>query len=128
VTFRMARLTCSRGRRLFSAALTLLYFWAFVALGLTHTHGVAGIAARRPAPAIAGAHSPAACIGRAASRPDDDAPCAVCAAVHAATVALAQPPVPVHTLLAAPRLAAWSSVLTPRRTPRTSRSRAPPQV
>ncbi len=128
MTFPMPRLTYRRGRRPLSAALVLLYFWAFVALGLTHTHGSVGTATRLHALELARASGPAQSMGRVPAPLGDDAPCAICAAAHAAPAAIAQPPAHAHTPLPTEDFVLWSPVLAPSRTPRISRSRAPPQV
>lgn len=128
MTFRMPRPTRSRGGQRLSAVLVLLYFWAFVALGLTHTHGAIPAAARRHAPGVACASAAQQFVARADLQPANDTPCALCTAVHAAPAAMPQPPAPAYPLLGAQSFALWSPDLTPKRTPRISRSRAPPQV
>ncbi len=64
MTYRSFRLTSRRARRISAASLTLVYFWAFVALGLTHTHGAVAIASRRalPHPPLAQPPMPAAAL------------------------------------------------------------------
>ena len=94
--FSASRLTRRGNRRLLSALVALVYLWAFVALGLTHTHAAVPMAPHRPSTRAAFSASPNGMIVAPAVAPDNDTPCAVCAAVHAATVALAQPPAATH--------------------------------
>jgi hypothetical protein len=127
VSISASRLTYWRGRQPLGALLALVYFWAFVAVGLTHSHAPlrtmtccpdSGAAAVQPAaPAI----TPAAVSA-------EDTSCHVCAAVHATAVALVSPPAAGHTPVPANRLAASHDSPAPARSLTASQPRAPPQA
>src|SRR5438105_1103886 len=91
------RRDCRRRGRL-SAALALIYFCAFAALGLAHTHAPTGPETERHP--IGGSSA----FERSGSRvlPVSDrgasAPCSLCAAASAAAICLAQPPTATHAL------------------------------
>ena len=92
----LLRLTRWQGRRLTAFLLVSTYAWAFAALDITHTHASPRPQARW---AAAPASLPIPATGHAlthAKAGAPETPCPVCAAVHAASVALVQPPAPVR--------------------------------
>jgi hypothetical protein len=124
----LLRLTRGPNRRLAALVLVLTYAWAFVALDITHTHAAPlspATRARVGSPGTA-ASTGAHLIHWAVVPPE--APCPVCAAVHAATIALTQPPAPFHAGAAAQLRDVRASFLTPPGSPSTLHLRGPPQA
>jgi hypothetical protein len=115
-------------RRLLSASLALIYFWAFAALGLTHGHDRAEHAIGNAACALlsSGDRTQTAIVPAAAAAGEE--PCRVCAAAHATSVALAQPPAPVHALVPNRSPAIRPASTPPRGSASPSQPRAPPQA
>jgi hypothetical protein len=124
--FSRSRLTRRGSRRPLSAVLALVYFWAFVALGLTHTHAPILASTYHRSARAAATSPPNGMIVAPAVAADDDTPCAVCAAVHAATVALVHPPAVTHIPAAATLLIARSASRTPTSNPSVLHLRGPP--
>jgi hypothetical protein len=124
----LLRLTRWRGRPPAVLLLALMYAWAFVALDVTHTHATAVAKAVQAATRVQGAAPASQHRFTGASTSESDAPCPVCAAVHAAAVALVQPPAAVHSLAPSRRFAARQPSFTPTYRPSTLHLRGPPQA
>lgn len=125
--FSASRLTRCGSRRPLSAVLALAYLWSFVALGLTHTHAAAVMAAAHRSTRAAASAAASGQVIRPAIAPGDDTPCAVCATAHATVVALAQPQPATHAPVLDRPLAVRSSSFAPTRSARLLHPRGPPQ-
>jgi hypothetical protein len=120
--------TVRQSRRIMSAALLLVYFCAYVALGFVHTHA----AARAQAPANSCVATAAAGQGEQVLQPartaTGDPVCSLCKAAHAATIALAQPTGALHAPARPQPVATLRTLPAPARSLPASPSRGPPAV
>ena len=121
----LLRLIHWQGRRPLVALLAFVYAWAFVALDITHTHATAPPSVHHSARASIAA-VPGDLILTQAVAGTSDAPCPVCAAVHATAVALVQAPVPPRALAPARLLVVRPLSNAPIRSSPTLHLRGPP--
>jgi hypothetical protein len=117
-----------RGRRLLSAILAFAYVWAFVALGLTHTHAARRGPANHRSRGMAVAARPNGPVIGPAVVATDDGPCRVCTTMHASPVALTPPSIAAHLSLPLRRLPTWPTAYFPAPSRPASQPRAPPQA
>ena len=116
------------GRRPLGALLVLIYLWAFVTLGLTHRHTLPHLAPSATASRIAVTAGVGVQLVAPPAAPAPDAPCQVCAIVHATAVALGAKPVVTRAPVPDRPRPVLAASLPPTRSIPASNPRAPPQA
>ena len=122
----LLRLIHWQGRRPLVALLAFVYAWAFVALDITHTHAIPPAHSVHRSARASIATIPGGLILNQAVAGTGDAPCPVCAAVHATSVALVQAPVPPRALAPARLIVVRPLSNAPTRSSPTLHLRGPP--
>jgi hypothetical protein len=116
------------GTQRFCALLAMLYCWAFVAVGLVHSHDALPLSPQGGSSAKVVTNASVAFVATSVAKKAGDGTCSICAAVQASAVVFSAPAVPTAALAVGSHAWPPSSDLAAVRIPGASRPRAPPQA